>query len=145
LGGAEIALSWRDLSAGAVGNLGNDSHPLGSVAYRRVHGFVAYDLLRTEPARFRVAAGLRAAFGATFASVTPKPGAVSENISAASGDLAVGTTLAWLISAGWQTKLRLDVGYAFGPRIQAEDRDLANFSGLFIGASLCLVAALATE
>lgn len=143
--GAMLAVSWRNLTAGVLGNLGGDSDPLGDVSYRRVHGFLSYDVVSTEPAQFRIAAGLRAAFGATFANVTPLAAAVSRNVASASGDVALETSLRWLISASWQTKLSVDVGYAFGPRMQADDRDLANFSGVFVGASLCVVAAFGVE
>jgi hypothetical protein len=143
--GAEIAISWRKLSAGALGNLGSDSDTLGSVAYRRLHGFAAYELLSTDPALFRITAGLRAALGATFTNVTPTPNAVSQNATAASGDLALETGVRWTISPSWQTKLSMDIGYAFGPRIQADARELANFSGLFVGASWCVVAGLGGE
>jgi hypothetical protein len=140
--GAEIALSWRSVSAGVLGSLSGNTDPLGSVAYRRLHGFVAYEVFRVDPAPFRIAAGVRAAFGATFANVTPLATALPQNVTAATGDLALETSFAWLVGSGWQTKLRLDVGYALGPAIRADDRDLANFSGLFIGAAVCLVAAL---
>jgi hypothetical protein len=139
--GAEIALSWRRVSAGVLGNLGSDSDPLGSVDYRRLHGFVTYEALSTEPATFRVTAGIRASLGATFTHVTPVAAALPRNATAASGDLALETGVAWSITRSWQTKLSVDIGYAFGPRIQADDRDLANFSGLFVGASLRAVAA----
>jgi hypothetical protein len=143
--GAEVALSWRRLNAGVLGSLGGDSDRLGSIDYRRLHGFVAYEALSTELAPFRITAGLRAALGATFASVTPIAAAVPRDVTASSGDVALETGVRWILSPRWQTKLGLDIGYAFGPRLQADDRELANFSGFFIGASLCAVAALGSE
>jgi hypothetical protein len=140
--GAEVALSWRRLTAGVLGGLGGDSDRLGRVGFRRLHGFVAYEALSTQPATFRVTAALRAAFGATLTDVTPIAAALHRNATAASGDVALEAGVRWTLSPRWQTKLGLDVGYAFGPRLRADDRDLANFAGFFIGASLCAVAAL---
>jgi hypothetical protein len=140
--GAEVACSWRSLSAGVLGSLGSSNDSLGSVAYRRLHGFVAYDLLHTDPARLRLSGGVRAAIGATFASVTPAAAALSSDVVAPSGDLALEATLALLLSAHWLAKLRLDFGYALGPRFRAETRELADFSGVFVGASLCASASL---
>jgi hypothetical protein len=143
--GALLGVSWRGLTAGVLGNLGGDRDVLGDVSYRRVHGFVVYDAVSTEPTQLRIAAGFRAAVGATFIDVAPTDAAFSMNVASVSGDVALETSVRWLLSARWQTRLSVDIGYAFGPRIRADERDLANFSGLFVGAALCLVAGFGVE
>ncbi|HKP60676.1 MAG TPA: hypothetical protein VJV78_28305 [Polyangiales bacterium] len=143
--GAEVGLHWRRLRGGALATFGVHSVGLGQIDYRLLHAYAGVDVLQTRHAAWTFAAGIRAALGATFTNSTASSDVEILDTVALSGDLALDLSVALQISATWLARLGLDLGYAAGPTFHADDPVVDQFSGLFIGASLGLGAALSHE
>lgn len=135
--GAELSATWWRLHLGVLGSLGtNGDAALGSAHYRRVHGFLSFDIARLPFGAWIWAAAVRGALGGTFASADAQSSAAPARASDLSCDGSLETWLALRVADAWAAKLRSNLGYAFGPRYLADSRVLADFSGLFLGLAL---------
>jgi hypothetical protein len=141
--GAELSLSWWRLSLGMLGMLGTKrDDTLGRAHYRRLHGFLSFEVARLALRDWTWAAAIRGALGGTFADSDARSSAVSSHGSDLSYDGSIETWLALRFADGWSAKLRANLGYALGPRYLADSRVLTDFSGLFLGLALDLTIAL---
>lgn len=139
--GAQLSLSWWRLSVGALGYLGSVSDAIGDIAFERLHGFAAFDALQLQRGRWIWSAAVSGSAGGTFANAHALGTALSTGSTDFSWDGSIETALALRFDAAWSLRVRASLGLAYSPAYRADDRVIADYSGLFTAVSLSLAHA----
>jgi hypothetical protein len=141
--GAELSLSWWQLSVGALGYLGSVNDAIGDIAVKRLHGFAAFDVLQIERGAWIWTAAVRGGAGGTFANAHAIGTARSTASSDFSCDGSLEAGLGLRLAAEWALRLRASFGLAYSPAYRADERVIADYSGWFTGISLSVARELA--
>jgi hypothetical protein len=134
--GAAIGWEWLRLGAGLNALFGRASDTLGATSFGLVHAVLSYQVLRLRLGRQLLHADPALGAGITWASAGSSTSANGGSALLLSYELGARLGVSHDFSRGLAGGLCLEAGYAHGPRLRADNRDLATLSGLFLGLGL---------
>ena len=136
--GGALGWQWPPLGASLHALFGRSSDPLGSAHFGLVHAVLSYEPLQLSWARERLHGGPAFGVGGTWASAGSSDTADGGSALMLSYQLGLQLGLAHALSPDLGADLVLAGGYARGPEIRADQRELASLSGAFLSAALRL-------
>ncbi|HMI91795.1 MAG TPA: hypothetical protein VK509_10555 [Polyangiales bacterium] len=140
--GAAVGWQWARLGANISALFGHASDVLGDTSFGLVHAALSYQLLRLRFGRQVLHAGPALGAGGTWASSSANDAADGGGALLPSYELALRLGLLRELTGSLAADLCLEGGYARGPTVRADDRDLATLSGAFLGLALRLSLAI---
>jgi hypothetical protein len=134
--GAAIGWEWLRFGAGLNALFGRASDTLGATSFGLVHAVLSYQALHLRLGREVLSAGPALGAGITWASAGSSSSANGGSALLLSYEVGARLGVSHDFSRGLAGGLCLEVGYAHGPKLRADDRDLATLSGVFLGLGL---------
>jgi hypothetical protein len=134
--GVAAGWEWLRLGAGINALFGRAGDTLGTTHFGLVHAVLSYQALRLRLARQVLYAGPALGAGFTWASAGTSASANGGSALLLSYELGARLGVSHDFSRGLAASLCLEAGYAHGPKLRADDRDLATLSGSFLGLGL---------
>jgi hypothetical protein len=140
--GGELALRWRRFAVGTACLLGWYSDLLGTARVGSATVFVSYEPIRVRASAFEFAAGPRVALGPTWATTTATSASSGSATWLFAWEVAIELAVSYALADSWALALRGNIGFGSGARFQADDRELADLYGVFVGTTLSVGASL---